>query len=78
MDKLGFVPQPSLFVLRAQEFHDETLPKASAKSAHFCSMCGPQFCAMKITQEVQEVIETGLKEKAEEFKMQGSQLYRQV
>jgi phosphomethylpyrimidine synthase len=76
--------------LRALEFHDETLPKDTAKTAHFCSMCGPRFCAMKITQDVrdyahqkgiddeQKAIETGLKEKAEEFKTQGSRLYHPV
>jgi len=75
----------SLDPLRAIDYHDETLPKESAKRAHFCSMCGPQFCAMKITQEVrdyaqqQEIDATaGMQEKAEEFKAQGHQLYRKV
>ncbi|MDY6994190.1 MAG: phosphomethylpyrimidine synthase ThiC, partial [Pseudomonadota bacterium] len=75
----------SLDPLRAIDYHDETLPKESAKKAHFCSMCGPQFCAMKITQEVrdyaqqQEIDATaGMQEKAEEFKTQGHQLYRKV
>ncbi len=65
---------------RAREFHDETLPKEGHKSAHFCSMCGPQFCSMKITQEVRDyaaakgiadaeaALEQGLSEKAAEFK----------
>jgi len=76
--------------LRAIEYHDETLPKSSAKTAHFCSMCGPQFCAMKITQDVRDyaqqkgigdiekAVETGLDEKAKEFKTQGSQIYQKV
>ncbi|OGO91575.1 MAG: phosphomethylpyrimidine synthase ThiC [Coxiella sp. RIFCSPHIGHO2_12_FULL_44_14] len=61
----------------ARAFHDETLPKASAKSAHFCSMCGPQFCSMKITQEVRDYALQGLREKAEEFKRSGGELYRE-
>jgi phosphomethylpyrimidine synthase len=75
---------------RAREYHDETLPKDSAKVAHFCSMCGPQFCSMKITQDVREyaklravgdmsaAIEAGMQEKAEEFKRQGAGIYRKV
>ena len=78
---------------RARKFHDETLPKEAAKVAHFCSMCGPKFCSMKITQEVREYaktsnekielldmdeIEKGLKQKSEEFKEQGSKIYREV
>jgi phosphomethylpyrimidine synthase len=76
--------------MRALEFHDETLSKDSAKQAHFCSMCGPHFCAMKITQDVRDyaqqkgisdinvAVETGLQEKAEEFKTQGSQIYHKL
>jgi phosphomethylpyrimidine synthase len=70
----------------AREFHDETLPAPGAKVAHFCSMCGPHFCSMKITQEVREyaaqkgmetnvALEEGMREKAEEFKQQGSEIY---
>jgi phosphomethylpyrimidine synthase len=70
----------------AREFHDETLPGEGAKVAHFCSMCGPKFCSMKITQEVREyaakkslddkaAIEEGLKEKAQEFKEKGAEIY---
>jgi phosphomethylpyrimidine synthase len=74
--------------LRAQSFHDETLPHSSAKTAHFCSMCGPQFCAMKITQDVRDyaqqqgiqdlkqAVEQGLKEKATEFNTQGGEIYQ--
>jgi phosphomethylpyrimidine synthase len=62
----------------AREFHDETLPQQGAKVAHFCSMCGPRFCSMKITEEVrayaarmgtgeQQALEIGLAQKAEEF-----------
>jgi phosphomethylpyrimidine synthase len=72
---------------RARAFHDETLPAAGAKVAHFCSMCGPKFCSMQITQEVrayaeQQGLETeralakGLEEKAGEFKAAGGELYR--
>ncbi|EAT10985.1 phosphomethylpyrimidine synthase ThiC [Bermanella marisrubri] len=63
----------------AQSFHDETLPKDSAKVAHFCSMCGPKFCSMKISQEVRDYskdeIEQGMQQKSEEFKAQGAQVY---
>ncbi|MBA6114173.1 phosphomethylpyrimidine synthase ThiC [Pseudomonas sp. NC26] len=74
----------------ARAFHDETLPKESAKVAHFCSMCGPKFCSMKITQEVREYaanqrieatdvsVEEGMREQAERFRQEGSQLYRKV
>jgi phosphomethylpyrimidine synthase len=71
----------------AKDFHDETLPDNAAKVSHFCSMCGPHFCSMKITQDVreyaaskkvseQQAIEIGMKEKAEEFKRTGSEIYR--
>ena len=70
----------------ARQFHDETLPKEGSKLAHFCSMCGPQFCAMKITEEVRnyaathgiaekEAIQNGLKAKAKEFRQSGSEVY---
>jgi len=59
----------------AKEFHDETLPQDGAKVAHFCSMCGPHFCSMKITQDVRDYVEKGLKEKAVEFVKKGSELY---
>lgn len=74
----------------ARAFHDETLPKESAKVAHFCSMCGPKFCSMKITQEVrqyakengltdeQRAIEAGFKEQSERFREEGSIIYKQV
>jgi len=74
----------------ARAFHDETLPKDSAKVAHFCSMCGPKFCSMKITQEVREyaaqngltdeqkAIEAGFKEQSSRFKDEGSVIYKQV
>src|SRR5213594_468459 len=62
----------------AQEFHDETLPAEGAKLAHFCSMCGPKFCSMRITQEVREYAARGLTEKAEEFRQAGSEIYRKV
>lgn len=59
----------------AREFHDETLPAEGAKIAHFCSMCGPKFCSMKITQDIRDAAESGMFEKSEEFKSQGSQIY---
>jgi len=59
----------------AREFHDETLPAEGAKIAHFCSMCGPKFCSMKITQEIRESAANGMFEKAEEFKTKGSSIY---
>jgi len=74
----------------ARAFHDETLPKDSAKVAHFCSMCGPKFCSMKITQEVREyaaehgltdeqkAIEAGFAEQSSRFKDEGSVIYKQV
>ncbi|MCG8029489.1 MAG: phosphomethylpyrimidine synthase ThiC [Candidatus Thiodiazotropha taylori] len=77
----------SLDPQRAIEFHDETLPHQAHKVAHFCSMCGPHFCSMKITQDVREYAKThgmsdgdalqqGMEEKAVEFKQQGSKLYK--
>ncbi len=70
----------------AQEYHDETLPKDAAKVAHFCSMCGPKFCSMKITQEVREfaaakgvaedaALQEGMAAKAEEFNRAGGEFY---
>jgi phosphomethylpyrimidine synthase len=59
----------------AREFHDETLPAPGAKVAHFCSMCGPHFCSMKITQEVREYAESGMAEKSREFVESGSEVY---
>ena len=70
----------------AKEYHDETLPKDASKVAHFCSMCGPKFCSMKITQEVRdfaaqkgvaeaEALAAGMETKAEEFQRGGGSLY---
>lgn len=72
---------------RAVEYHDETLPAEGAKTAHFCSMCGPKFCSMRISQDIRnyakekdlnttEAIHQGMKEKAQEFKKAGSRLYQ--
>jgi phosphomethylpyrimidine synthase len=77
---LGLDPEKAL------EFHDETLPQDGAKTAHFCSMCGPTFCSMKISEEVrqyaeehgltsEEAIEEGMREKADEFKEAGAEIY---
>ena len=74
---------------KAREFHDETLPKDSAKVAHFCSMCGPHFCSMKITQDVRdyaekvgvtenEALEKGMQEKKIEFMAKGGDLYQRA
>ncbi|GAB1394430.1 phosphomethylpyrimidine synthase ThiC [Rhodocyclaceae bacterium] len=63
---------------KAREFHDETLPAQGAKLAHFCSMCGPHFCSMKITQDVREYAEKGMQEKSIEFVQQGSEVYRRT
>jgi phosphomethylpyrimidine synthase len=73
----------------AREYHDETLPQEGAKLAHFCSMCGPHFCSMKITQDVREyagqkeideqaALNVGMKEKAEEFVASGGEIYRGI
>jgi phosphomethylpyrimidine synthase len=59
----------------ARSFHDETLPAEGAKVAHFCSMCGPHFCSMKITQEVREYAERGMAEKSAEFLDRGAEVY---
>ncbi|MBA3514813.1 MAG: phosphomethylpyrimidine synthase ThiC [Pyrinomonadaceae bacterium] len=70
----------------AREYHDETLPQEGAKLAHFCSMCGPHFCSMKITQDVREyaakkqvdeqaALKVGMKDKAEEFVLAGAEIY---
>jgi phosphomethylpyrimidine synthase len=74
---------------KAKEFHDETLPQEGAKQAHFCSMCGPHFCSMKITQDVrdyadklgvdeQAALQKGMQEKAIEFVKKGSEVYQKV
>ena len=59
----------------AREFHDETLPADAAKVAHFCSMCGPKFCSMKITQEIREATEEGMLGKSKEFIESGKEIY---
>jgi len=59
----------------AREMHDETLPAAGAKVAHFCSMCGPHFCSMKITQDVREYAASGMAEKSAEFREKGAEIY---
>ncbi len=73
----------------ARAFHDETLPQDSAKVAHFCSMCGPHFCSMKITQDVrdyaaqqglkeEEAVKAGLDAKSQEFRQTGSEIYQKI
>ena len=73
---------------KAREFHDQTLPQDNAKTAHFCSMCGPTFCSMKISEEVRQyakergleandnAILDGMKQKAEEFNASGGEIYQ--
>jgi len=75
---------------RAREFHDETLPKEGHKTAHFCSMCGPNFCSMKITQDVRDyaakqglknldnVLEKGMDDMSKEFKEKGGEIYNKL
>jgi phosphomethylpyrimidine synthase len=74
---------------RAREYHDETMPKQSGKVAHFCSMCGPKFCSMKITQEVRDyahknavaveaAFEAGMKSKTAEYLEKGKKLYQEI
>ena len=74
---------------KAKQFHDETLPQEGAKLAHFCSMCGPHFCSMKITQDVRDyaakqgvdekaALEKGMEEKSAEFVQQGAEIYRRA
>jgi phosphomethylpyrimidine synthase len=70
----------SLDPLRAREYHDETLPSENAKTAHFCSMCGPKFCSMKITEEIRATYgasgEAAMTEKAREFLERGGEVYQ--
>ena len=79
----------SLDPVTAREFHDETLPQEGAKTAHFCSMCGPHFCSMKITEDVrkyaaeqgiaeEEALKKGMEEKSKEFVSQGAEVYSQA
>jgi phosphomethylpyrimidine synthase len=75
---------------RAREYHDETMPHEAHKVAHFCSMCGPHFCSMRITQEVRDYAEAhrlndveaalaeGMREKAVEFRKEGAEIYREI
>jgi phosphomethylpyrimidine synthase len=60
----------------AEAFHDETLPAEGAKTAHFCSMCGPKFCSMKITQEIRDAAESGMADMAEKFRSSGGEIYQ--
>jgi phosphomethylpyrimidine synthase len=70
----------SLDPQRAREYHDETLPHENAKTAHFCSMCGPKFCSMKISEEIRATYGTGenvaMAEKAREFLERGGEVYQ--
>jgi phosphomethylpyrimidine synthase len=60
----------------AEKFHDQTLPADGAKLAHFCSMCGPKFCSMKISQEVRDYAQSGMAGKSQEFRAQGGEIYK--
>jgi phosphomethylpyrimidine synthase len=59
----------------AEQFHDQTLPAEGAKIAHFCSMCGPKFCSMKITQEIRDIAQAGMNEMSESFRRHGAEIY---
>ncbi len=61
---------------RAKDFHDQTLPKDAHKTAHFCSMCGPKFCAMEITNLVRDYADNGMKDMSDKFKEEGAELYK--
>lgn len=63
---------------KAREYHDQTLPKEAHKVAHFCSMCGPKFCSMKISQEVRDFADSGMAEMSEKFKNTGAEIYQTV
>jgi len=65
----------SLDPATAEKFHDETMPKDAHKTAHFCSMCGPKFCSMKITQDVRDYAKKGMDEMSAKFRAAGSELY---
>src|ERR1019366_5327304 len=76
----------SIDPVTAREFHDETLPQDGAKTAHFCSMCGPHFCSMKITEDMrkyaaeqgiaeEEALKKGMEEKSKEFVEKGAEVY---
>jgi phosphomethylpyrimidine synthase len=62
--------------LMAEDFHDQTLPSEGAKTSHFCSMCGPKFCSMRISQDVRDYAKKGMAEKSREFTDGGSEIYR--
>lgn len=79
----------SLDPVTAREYHDETLPQDGAKSAHFCSMCGPHFCSMRISEDVrryaaekgiseEEALEKGMADKSAEFVQTGAEIYKQA
>ncbi|MDX1444265.1 MAG: phosphomethylpyrimidine synthase ThiC, partial [Gammaproteobacteria bacterium] len=65
---------------RARDFHDQTLPKEGHKVAHFCSMCGPKFCSMEISQQVRDyaAAQEGMDEMSEEFRKQGAEVYKKA
>ena len=65
----------SLDPATAEQFHDQTLPAEGAKIAHFCSMCGPKFCSMKITQEIRDIAQAGMNEMSESFRRHGAEIY---
>ena len=65
----------SLDPMTAEQYHDQTLPAEGAKIAHFCSMCGPKFCSMKITQEIRDIAQEGMDEMSETFRKKGAEIY---
>ncbi len=74
MDQFALALDPE----KAMAFHDETMPKEAHKVAHFCSMCGPKFCSMKISQEVRDYAEKGMNEMSVKFKEAGAEIYKEV
>ena len=65
----------SLDPMTAEQYHDQTLPAEGAKIAHFCSMCGPKFCSMKITQEIRDIAQEGMDQMSETFRKKGAEIY---
>ena len=77
---LPFRPTPPapLDPATAEQFHDQTLPAEGAKVAHFCSMCGPRFCSMKISQELREEAAAGMAAQSARFAESGGEIYQKV
>jgi len=74
MDQFALALDPE----KAMQFHDETMPAEAHKVAHFCSMCGPKFCSMKISQEVRDFAQQGMSEMSVKFKEEGAEIYKEI